>query len=253
MNTNHIKLCLGLLLILSLLSCQKQADLTPAPGDAKVKRILLYFSLDSDNPTSIIKEFEYDDNWKISKTSSPMYQDGKIVGTISYDLYYYNNSDLLIKKENLNANLNSPTGFINLINYYYTYSEDGNLTKETIEYPIIGQRKDIIYEYEENRLTGTKYYNEKNQLESYVLNHYDKYDRLITEECYASDDRLISTTTNSYNGQLLVKSDIYLGDTHWREIKRTYDSNNNLLMLESKEIVAYSSALSYFHKYEYYN
>lgn len=228
MKTSHLTLGLGLL-ILSLLSCQKHQDPTPAPGNAKVKRILLYFSLDSENPTSIVKEFEYDENWRITKTSSPMYQDGKIVGTISYDLYYYNNSDQLIKKENYNANLNSPTGFINLINYYYTYSEGGTLSKVTIEYPRIGQRKDIIYEYKNNRLIRIKNLNDKNELESYVLNYYDAYGRLITEEKYTYDDKLISTTTNSYEGQLLVKSDIFQGDIHLREIKRSYDSNNNLL------------------------
>jgi len=253
MKTNHLTLGLGLLLILNLLSCQKLEDLTPAPGDAKVKRVLLYFSLDSDNPTSIVKEFEYDENWRISKTTSPMYQDGKIVGTISYDLYYYNNSDQLIKKENFNANLNSPTGFINLINYYYTYSEAGDMTKETIEYPIIGQKKDIVYKYKNDRLSEIKFYNEENELESYVLNHYDGYGRLITEEKYAYDDKLISTTTNIYDGQLLIKSDIFVGDTHLREIKRSYDSNNNLFILESKELWEFSSSLSYFHKYEYYD
>ncbi len=252
MKTIFFKLGLGFLTILNLVSCQKNDDLTPAPGDAKVKRILLYFSLESDNPQSIVKEFEYDENWRISKTSSPMYQDGKIAGTISYDLYNYNSSDQLIKKENFNANLNSPTGFINLKNFYYTYSESGSLTKETIEYPRIGQKEDIVYEYQDNKIAKIIHYNPKKELESYVLNHYDAYNRLVTEEKYAFDDHLISTTSHTYKGQLLIKSDVFQGNTHAREIIRTYDSNNNLLILQSKELSVYSSALSYFHEYEYY-
>ena len=252
MKTNWLTLGLGLLLILNLLSCQKGEDLSTIQGNAKVKRILLYFSLDSDTPTSIVKEFEYDENGRISRTSSPMYQDGTIVGTISYDLYYYNTAYQLIKKENFNANLNSPTGFINLINYSYAYSNDGRMTKETIEYPRIGTSKDILYEFKDNQLTAVKYYNEKNLLETYILNQYDKSERLIKETRYAWDDKIISVTTHNYQGHLLVKSDVFQGDTHMREIKRTYDSNNNLLILESKELVGWSSALSYFHKYEYF-
>jgi len=182
-----------------------------------------------------------------------MYQEGTIIGTISYDLYYYNTSDQLIKKENFNANLNSPTGFINLINHNYFYSSDGKLNKESIEYPQISSSESIIYEYKNNQLNTTKYYNNKNQLETYVINQYDKSDRLIKETRYAWDDRIISITTHSYQGLLLVKSDVFQGDTHMRVIKRTYDSNNNLLILESKELVGYSSALSYFHKYEYFD
>jgi len=247
------RLFFGLALLITLVSCRKDEDLNPVPGDAKVKRILLYFSLDSDKPAAIVKEFEYDGNWNVTRTSAPMYQDGEIVGNISYDLYTYNTSGQLIKKENYNANVNSPTGFINLINYSYTYSEGGKLIKEVIEYPAIGQSKRITYEYDHNLLTYVRNYNEKNQLESFILYQYDKYDRLITEKSYASIGKLISATDHTYQGQLLIRSDIFYGDTHVREIKRTYDNNNNLMILESRELLDYSSALSYYHKYEYFN
>ena len=251
MKINHLSLGLGLILILNLLACQKE-DLTPTPGNGKVKRILLYSSFDSDSPISIVKEFEYDENGRISKTSSPMYEDGNIVGTISYDLYYYDNDNQLVKKENFNANLNSPTGFINLVNHYYSYSSAGKMTKETLEYPQPGFSESIVYEYKSGLLNTSKFYNNKNQLETYIINQYDKSDRLIKEIKYASDDKVISTTTHSYQGLLLIKSDVFQGDTHMREINRSYDSNNNLLIIESNELVAYSSASSYILKYEYF-
>ena len=59
-------------------------------NDARLKRILLYSSIDSDTPLSIVEEYEYDEENRISKVSAPMYQDGEIVGTIKYDLYEYN-------------------------------------------------------------------------------------------------------------------------------------------------------------------
>lgn len=253
MKINHLSLGLGLIIILNLLACQKE-NLTPTPGNGKVKRILLFSSLDSDSPLSIVKEFEYDENGRISKTTSPMYQDGNIIGTISYDLYYYyyDNDNQLVKKENFNANLNSPTGFINLVNYYYSYSSLGKMTKETLEYPQAGFNESIVYEYKNGLLNTIKFYNNKNQLETYIISQYDKSDRLIKEIRYASDDKVISTTIHSYQGLLLIKSDVFQGETHMREIIRSYDNNNNLSILESKELVAHSSALSYILKYEYF-
>jgi hypothetical protein len=180
MKINRLSLGLGLIIILNLLACQKE-DINPAPGNGKVKRILLFSSLDTTSPTSIVKEFEYDENGRISKTSSPMYENGIVVGTISYDLYYYNNDNQLVKKENFNANLNSPTGFINLVNHYYSYSSTGKMTKETLEYPQPEFSESIVYEYKNGLLNTTKFYNNRNQLETYIIGQYDKSDRLIKE------------------------------------------------------------------------
>jgi hypothetical protein len=250
MKTNKLFLSIGLL-ILGLSGCLKNEDFSVNQNNAKLKRIMLYFSLDSETPTSIVKEYEYDENGRVSKTTSPMYQDGIIVGTISYDLYNYNDLNQIIKVENFNANLNSSTGFINLINYTYTYSHDGRKTKETLEYPYGGYNDYYLYEYKNGKLFTIKKYDKKNVLESYVLNTYDNLDRLIKETKYAGDDHIISTTTHKYEGYLQVKSDVYSGETHMREITRTYDSSDNLVILQSKELQGFSSSMSYFLKYEY--
>jgi len=252
MKVFHICAGLGLIAILNLSACQKE-DLNPEPGDGRVKRIMLYSSPVSLEPIAVVQEFEYDDNGRISRTSSPMYQDGTIVGTIYYDLYYYNDADQLVRKENFNANSNSPTGFINLVNRLYTYSPSGKLIRETIEYPQAGPGESIVYEYKNGLLNRTEYYNNINKLEAYTISHYDNSGRLTKEVRYASDEKVISTTSHSYRGLLLVKSDVYNGETRMREIKRSYDSNNNLLILESKELVSYSSAMSYVLKYEYFD
>jgi hypothetical protein len=39
---------------------------------------------------------------------------------------------------------------------------------------------------------------------------------------------------------------------HMREIFRTYDKNNNLIVLESNELSLFSSSMSYVLKYEYF-
>jgi len=242
------------LMIFVLLSCQKDDfDITSAQANAKLKQVLLFSNIDSKEPISIVEEFEYDDNGKICKVSSPMYDNGTIVGTIKYDLYEYNSSGQLMKIINYNANLNSPTGFINLKNTSYNYSTDGKKIKETIDYPLAGILEYSDFEYKNGLLVKSiKYY--RNKLENYIEYQYDKSDKLIKETFYAFDDQCISYTIHSYTGSLQTKSDLYTYPTnaHYRSINRTFDKNNNIITLESKELSLYSSMMSHVLRYKYY-
>jgi hypothetical protein len=237
-----------------LLSCQKNdSDITSNQVNAKLKQVLLFANIDSQDPISIVEEYKYDDNGKISKVSSPMYDNGTIVGTIKYDLYDYDSSGQLMKIRNYNANLNSPTGFINLKNTSYNYSKDGGKIKETIEYPLGGISEYSDFEYQNGLLSKVKKYS-GNKLESYTEFQYDKSDKLIKETFYASDDHCISYTIHSYTGSLITKSDLYTSSTdHYRSINRTFDNNNNLITLESKELSLYSSMMSHVLRYKYYD
>jgi len=241
------------LMVFILLSCQKDdSEINSAQGNAKLKQVLLFSNLDSKDPISIVEEYEYDDNGKISKVSSPMYDNGTIVGTIKYDLYEYNSSGQLMKIINYNANLNSPTGFINLKNTSYNYSTDGKKIKETIEYPLGGISEYSDFEYQNGLLSKSKKYS-GNKLESYTEFQYDKSDKLIKETFYASDDQRISYTIHSYTGSLQTKSDLYTStNDHYRSINRTFDKNNNIIVLESKELSLYSSMMSHVLRYKYY-
>lgn len=246
----------GTLILLVFISsgCQKdQTNSTLNQGNAKLKQILLYSKIESVEPISIVEEYEYDDKGRISKSSSPMYDNGVIVGTIKYDLYEYNSSDQLVKKSNFNANLNSPTGYINLQNFIYSYSTDGKKVKESIENlnGIISEFS--VYEYKGDQLVKIKKYS-NNTLESYIENQYDKSGRLTKESLFSSDGQGISYTIHTYSGFLQVKSDlfIYNNDTQYRAIKRTFDNNNNLITLESNELALYSNSLSCVLRYKYY-
>lgn len=243
------------LLIVLFSNCSKEDDLSDSDllqGNARLKCVLLFATIDSEEPISILEEYEYDEKGRISKVSSPMYQDGIIVGTISYDLYEYNSSGQLMKIVNYRSNINSPTGFINLKNYIYSYSSDGKIEREYIEYTQMHSFEYFIYEYQNNQLVKIKKYDNKYKLESYVVNQYDNSGKLIKEKSYAYDNHCTSYTQHSYSNGLNIKSDVYQGDIHLREILRTYDLNNNLIILESNELYMLSSAMSCVLRYEYY-
>jgi hypothetical protein len=241
-------------LMVFILSCHKDdSEITSAQANAKLKQVLLFSNIDSQDPISIVEEYEYDDNWKLSKVSSPVYENGIIVETIMYDLYEYNSSGRLMKIINHHANINSPTGFFNVKNTSFIYSTLGKIIKETIDYPLGGLTEHSDFEYQNGLLSKIKKYS-GNQLETYTEFQYDKSDKLIKESFYASDGQCISYTIHSYTGRLQTKSDLYTypSNNHYRSIKRTFDKNNNIITLESEELSLYSSMMSHVLRYKYY-
>jgi hypothetical protein len=247
---------LCLLIIVLLSGCHKEETAPPAPSNpenAKLKQVLMYPDLASQDPLSIVEEYQYDENWRISMVSSPMYNNGTIVGTIKYDTYEYDWAGRLSKIRNYNANIYAPSGFINLKNKLFTYSPEGVKTREATEYPMGGLTEYLDFEYKNGLLNKTKKYT-GNQLESYTEYSYDKYDRLIKESFYSSDDQCQTYTIHSYTGSLKTKSDFYTcrDNSQYRSWTFTYDDNNNLITLVSKELAIYSSMMGYVYRYKYY-
>ena len=248
------------LTLILISSCHKDNDSFENiinKNGAKLKRILLYSSVDSDTPLSIVEEYEYDEENRISKVSSPMYQEGEIVGTIKYDLYEYNSQGQLIKIENFNANSNSPTGYINLKNYTYTYSNNGKKEKEYIEYPQIGSFAYTLYKYDNGKLSRIeKYERNSDDLESYVINKYDNSGNLIKETSFSKNGNPVFYKQHTYENGLNVQTDIFGGEDmkeHVSEIINTYDKNGNLIIREFNQLSPLSSSLSGVYKYEYYD
>jgi hypothetical protein len=258
MKTKIILLGLFSLILILTTGCQKENDSIENiinHNNAKLKRILLYSSINSNEAICIIEEYEYDEEDRIRKVSSPLYEEGEITGIIKYDLYEYNSKGQLARIENYNANSNSPTGFINLKNYIYTYSEDGKKEKEFIEYPIISSSEYSIYKYSKYKLTRIEKYGDIDELESYVVNEYDSSGSLIKETTFGQDDQPYLVTQHIHRNGLNVQSDVFAGEDvkfHVREIIYTYDENNNLLIKESNELLSYSSMMSNVLRYEYF-
>lgn len=247
---------LSSMLFLFLSSCEKENDLpyhdTPE-GEGILLRVLLFSDIDSETPICIDEEYEYDNDERVSRVSSPMYQDGAIAGTIWYDLYEYNEVGQLIAIKNFNANSNAPSGFLNLKNITYSYSNDGNLKKELIEYPQMNSFDYSQYIYDQNRLIRIEKFGSSDVLESYVEKAYDDRGYLVEECTYTFDKQLLYCTKHQYAGGLNTQSDVYSGskNEHLRQILKTYDEDFNLIVLESKELSLASSRMSYVLRYEY--
>lgn len=244
------------MLFLLLSSCEKESDLPfhdVLQGKGILQRVLLFSDIDSETPLGISEEYEYDDDERVSRVSSPLYEDGEVLGTIWYDLYEYNSLGQLSAIKNFNANSNAPSGFINLKNTTYTYTSAGKRKIEHIEYPQINSSEYYLYKYDQNRLVRVEHYGSTDQLESYVEREYDEEGYFVRESNYAYDNQLLSYTKHQYTGGLNTRSDVYSGsrNEHIRQILKTYDDNFNLSVLDSKELSPVSSMMSYVLRYEY--
>ena len=264
MNTNTMKLVSIGILILLLFGCQKDTDLSdygPQYGNAKLKRVLEYESISSSVPLRILEQYEYDEFGRISKFLFPMAIDTNIDnGVFYYDLYQYNTKGQLTVKERHHSNIYSPTGYVNISNFIYTYSIDGKVTKEHIEYPLIDSFSYSLYYYSKDVLAKIeKYKMDTDEVESYIEYEYDKYGELTKENrVLMSNIAFKYFTEHSYQSGLNVKSDEYAGRSasnieHIREMLKTYDVENNLIINEINELEEFSTQPSRVIRYEYYD
>ncbi len=260
MNLRHHTLRISFLLIILISGCGKDQypnDEDLQAGNGRLKRILLYQSIEAEEPIAISELYEYDELGRISRVWAPAYEDGSSTGTLWYDLYEYGDSGQLTGKKNFNANRNDPSGFVNLKNFTYIYSSDGNRTEERIDYPLAGLQEHTLFTYYRDKLTKAEKYGNGNNLESYIIYAYDHQGRLITGHLYDGSGLLLGFTTHTWEGGLETRSDEYSiwgsRRTHVREIIRYYDENHNLSALESHELSLYSSRADFVLKYEYFD
>jgi len=261
MKPKRTQLVLISLLIIIAYACQKED--TPScsyPENAKLKRVVICAYVESECPTKecddIIKieeEYEYDSKGRLKKVMlSPKYEDGVLTNPIEYYLYEYNSKSQLVKIECYSK---TGDGYWHDKNHIYTYSDDGKMIKESIEITEVGNQYKV-YKYANNRLTRIEHYElNSDELEFYILREYDDSGNLINETAFDKDDEPFNYfQRNVFEDGVIVPSyyKIWgytkLGD----EFTKTYDENNNLILVETN----YGSGSSQINKklkYEYYN
>ena len=251
------------MMVLVNLGCQKDTELCHCElltGSALLYRVLVYDSVDASEPSRVLEQYDYDESGRISRFLLPMAVDTNIDNRLYYyELYAYNSSNQLISKSRFNANVYSPTGYENLMNFTYSYADDGKLTREYIEYPVIGSFSYSLYYYAKDKLSKMeRYVMDTDELESYIEYTYDYCGRLIKENTvFMADPVFIYYTEHSYLNGLNDRSDVYAGRDesnieHIREMFKTYDLENNLIINEITELEEFSTQPSRALRYEYY-
>jgi len=268
---------LPILSLFLFLGCSDNLN-TSSPKNAKLKRIssihvVLFneelsckkYLTDPEAIWYVESDYEYDHLGRLSKVSRPKYEDGKINGVSSYNIYAYNAKNQLEKIEYYVANIYQ--GIQRSSTYSYSYDKEGNKRKEVISYPIASHLLDsTLYYYENKRLKREEKYSDgyhgtefwHNKLVTYIEYEYDNQGNLVKETSYYADSAgqeiPVRYNKHSYQDGLNVKTEFfyYNNNQKMREIRRYYDKNNNLIYLESQELLMTSSQSSYVSKYEYY-
>ncbi len=246
-------LLIGLLIIITP-ACQKEED-TPScsyPKNATLKRVVVCRYIESECPTRecddiawIEEEYEYDSQGRIKKVMLyPEYENGVLTRMGNYNLYEYNSKGQLVEIKYYGAYRED---YLLYKNVTYTYSDDGKKIKENIELIEIGNQYKL-YKYTNNRLTRIEIYEiNSDEMEYYILLEYDDSGYLIKETRYNKDGVEKSYIQHEFDNGVNVRS--YGGSS---EFIKTYDENNNLVLLEEFHGAGSSKANSKL-KYEYYN
>ena len=229
------------------------------PKNAKLKRVVICGYVESECPTrecdDIIKieeEYEYDNKGRFKKVLiSPKYEDGVVTDPIEYHLYEYNSKGQLLKIESYSK---TGDGYWHDKNHIYTYSNDGKMIKENIEITEVGNQYKL-FKYTNNRLTRIEHYElNSDELEFYILLEYDDSGNLINETAFDKDGEPFNYfQLNVFENGVIIPSILKIwGYTkHDSEFIKTYDENNNLVLLET----TYGSGSSQGNtrlKFEYY-
>jgi hypothetical protein len=232
-----IFLALISLLILITSACQKD-DIPPCsyPKNARLKCIVHCFEPNLDCPTmecegTIEREYEYDRMGRIEKVMiRPRYEDGVLERAEYYHLYDYDSEGRLV-----NIEYHHQYVFRDSLvdwhekNHIYSYSDDGKKIREYIDWMESDSFQYKFFKYTYNRLTRIENYKkDSDELENYILYEYDNSGNLVKETTYNKYDVPVYHTTHIYENGLNVES-----NRHGIGIIKTYDDNNNLILLET--------------------
>lgn len=248
-----IKTKVTLFLLFGLLcsGCQKDDELENVPQyplNATLQEVYIY-SLHDNNDGHVIEKYEYNPQGSISRISSP-YADRE--GIVQYKEHSYDDEGQLATISTYHANSNSANGYILLETRDYVYDAEGFKVREVITNPEINTSKEIVFEYDGERLERTEDYSQTGALEQYTRLKYNDKGQLVTEESFSANGELLGSLAHSYANDRLSRSVHYSHNRQViKEISRTYDKNGNLIVLKSVNIAPWLSSVSYRLEYRY--
>ena len=243
-----------LFIVISFSNCSKETieiNTAKQPDGTGVLKKMITVSDRGSIEAKTTTDYEYFGNGKLKKTCY-FHDDGII---LSYSNYEYNSDDRLDRIVDFTANSNETSGYLNLATHKFEYSNNDLKSKETIYYPVIGTSEHITFEYNsKGNLTKKAFFNSDNELLRYIIFVYDEFGNILKETSFSNNDEQTGETLHYYHNNMLYKSDVYiLGNdkVHLEQILKTYDNNNNLIMLQSNILWKASSRSSMVLKFIY--
>ncbi|RLD85062.1 MAG: hypothetical protein DRJ07_03860 [Bacteroidetes bacterium] len=250
----NIIIILGLFSLFLFPNCEKdivEINTAKQPeGTAVLIQIITVSDVNS-NEAQTTTDFEYFNNGNLEKTSYS-HSDGTI---LSYSNYEYNSENQLELIVDYTANSNEISGYLNLRTHEFEYLANGLKSKETINHPVIGTLEYISFDYNnEDDLIKKTFFNSDNHLVNYVIYDYDEFGNILKGTTYSNTDEQTGETLHYYRNNMLFKSDVYIlgkDKVHLEEVLKTYDDDNNLIMLQSNILWLASSRSSSVLKFIY--
>jgi hypothetical protein len=246
------------LLLIFAFGCQKEDvdskknrdNLPQYSSGAQLQQVTLYGLENNSLPGNVIESYEYDANNRVSRIVTP--GAGGLEGIAQYQSFEYNSEGKVSTVSTYVANTGEPDGFLLIEVKNIFYSGDGLKTKESVENPQIGLKKETKFSYEGIRLAKSEEFDNKGALERYTVFEYNDKGTLKKETVYSPTGDLNSYVSHIYEGNLRIHSSFYsFKDELVKEEKRSYDSNGNLVELKSINHALWLSSVSYRLEYTY--
>jgi hypothetical protein len=242
------------LIFLVLLSCHKEKNILPEP--VRLKQVLMYGSIDAEEPMRIEEQYEYNNLGQISKISY-FYFD---TGPIEHALYDYNSMGQLLKiKHYYGVDTLLETALYQINSF--TYSNEGKKVKETIAQRDGFVREYNLFFYTEGRLSRIENHISegiKGETIMYTNFEFDDAGQPVREVLYWGKNNVpFKWTINTFSNGLNVKTVIYKDqnfedpENEIRVFKRTFDKNKKLKILEINQGPASSSVGNFVYRYIY--
>ncbi|CAD5282635.1 MULTISPECIES: hypothetical protein [unclassified Imperialibacter] len=248
----------SVLLLIFAFGCQKEDvdskknrdNLPQYSSGAQLQQVTLYGLESSSLPGNVIESYEYDENDRVSRIVTPGV--GGMDDIAQYQSFEYDSEDRVSSVSTYVANTGEPNGFLLIEVKNIFYSGDGVKTKESVENPQIGLKKERKFSYEGILLAKSEEFDNKGLLERYTVFEYNDSGTLKKETAYSSTGELNNYVIHVYDGELRRHSSFYSFNNELiKEEKRAYDSNSNLVELKSINKALWLSSMSYRLEYTY--
>ena len=191
---------LSVIFLVFVFGCEKEDEnhLPQYSSDAQLQQVTLYGLESSSLPGNVIESYEYDENDRVSRIVTP--GAGGIDDIAQYKSFDYNSEGNVSTVSSYVANTGEPDGFLLLELKNIFYSGDDLKTKESVENPQAGLKKETRFTYEGRRLEKSEEFDNKGDLERYTVYEYNDSGTLKKETAYSPTGDINSYVSHIYEG-----------------------------------------------------